>query len=266
MKPSFYKISIFFITLLLTTITFAGSVIIVNEDSAGEGLNDQTQVPPIDGNLATTLGGQRLAVLQLAADFIETIFDFDVDIKIGVTFDPDDPNILGSAGPEDFDFSNSTFYLPFSDTWYPQALSNQFHGFDKVSSSNDISININSNQSDFYLGFNDETTYSYQYSLFGVVLHEIIHGLGFLEFTNSSTGDFVSRPSIFSRFLYESSLSSFWTEMTSSQRYTSVRGGDLFWVGSNAITESQRLQSLLSSFQYSGHTPSGHVEMYAPSA
>ena len=113
MKPSFYKISIFFITLLLTTITFAGSVIIVNEDSAGEGLNDQTQVPPIDGNLATTLGGQRLAVLQLAADFIETIFDFDVDIKIGVTFDPDDPNILGSAGPEDFDFHTQLLFAFF---------------------------------------------------------------------------------------------------------------------------------------------------------
>ena len=72
----------FLATIFIISSTFlhAGSVIIVNEDSSGEGLNDQTPVSPIDGNNAITLGGQRLAVLQLAADFIESVFDFNVEI------------------------------------------------------------------------------------------------------------------------------------------------------------------------------------------
>ncbi|MEE3240868.1 MAG: hypothetical protein VX231_07880, partial [Pseudomonadota bacterium] len=257
----------FLATIFIISSTFlhAGSVIIVNEDSSGEGLNDQTPVSPIDGNNAITLGGQRLAVLQLAADFIESVFDFNVEIRVGVTFDPDDLGILGSAGPEDWDYSYSSNYLTYSDTWYPQALSNQLFGYDREPSNNDISININSSVTDYYLGFDSLPTYSYQYSLFGVVLHEIIHGLGFLEISDSSTGDFQTFPSIFGRFLEDQSLSLLWPSMTSPQRYNSLRGGDLYWAGANVISESQALQSSLNSWEYSGHTSSGHVEMYAPS-
>ncbi len=251
--------------IISSTFSNAGSIVIVNEDSVGEGLNDQTPVSPIDGNNSTTLGGQRLAVLQLAADFIESVFDFNVDIKIGVTFDPDDLGILGSAGPEDFDYSYTSNYLTYSDTWYPQALSNQLFGYDREPGNNDISVNINSSVTDYYLGFDSLPTYSYQYSLFGVVLHEIIHGLGFLEILDSSTGDFQTFPSIFGRFLEDQSLSLLWPSMTSSQRYNSLRGGDLYWAGANVISESQTLQSSLYSWQYSRHTSSGHVEMYAPS-
>ena len=251
--------------IISSTFSNAGSIVIVNEDSVGEGLNDQTPVSPIDGNNATTLGGQRLAVLQLAADFIESVFDFNVEIRVGVTFDPDDLGILGSAGPEDFDYSYSSNYLTYSDTWYPQALSNQLFGYDRELGNNDISVNINSSVTDYYLGFDSLPTYSYQYSLFGVVLHEIIHGLGFLEILDSSTGDFQTFPSIFGRFLEDQSLSLLWPSMTSSQRYNSLRDGDLYWAGSNVISESQTLQNALDSWEHSGHTSSGHVEMYAPS-
>ena len=259
------KLLLTFILIGLVSLSHAGSVIIVNEDSAGEGLNDQTTVSPIDGNKATTLGQQRLAVLQLAADVIENIFDLNVDVKIGVTFDPDEPGILGSAGPEDFEYSSSTSFLPFASTWYVQALGNQFYGYDRKISSNDISVNINSSRTDYYLGFDSSPSYSFQYSLFAVVLHEIIHGLGFLEDSNSSTGDFYSYPDIFHRYLQEQSLSLTWPSMSSSQRYNSLRGESLYWIGSNVRAESQSLQNSLYSWQYSGHTASGHVEIYAPS-
>ena len=259
------KLLLTFILIGLASLSHAGSVIIVNEDSAGEGLNDQTPVSPIDGNKATTLGQQRLAVLQLAADVIETIFNFDVDVKIGVTFDPDEPVILGSAGPVDWESSSSTIFLPFASTWYVQALGNQFYGYDREISSNDISVNINSSQSNYYLGFDASPPYSYQYSLFGVVLHEIIHGLGFLDGLDASTGDFYSYPDIFDRYLREQSLSLTWPSMSSAQRYDSIRGEGLYWAGSNVITESQSLQDSLYSWQHSGHTASGYVEIYAPS-
>ena len=77
-----------------------------------------------------------------------SVFDFNVEIRVGVAFDPDDLGILGSAGPEDWDYSYSSNYLTYSDTWYPQALSNQLFGYDREPSNNDISININSSVTD----------------------------------------------------------------------------------------------------------------------
>ena len=46
---------------------FAASIVIVNTDPAGTGLNDPTPVAPVGGNTGTTLGQQRLIVFQQAA-------------------------------------------------------------------------------------------------------------------------------------------------------------------------------------------------------
>ena len=55
---------------LFTLAASAATVTVVNNDSAGEGFNDPTAVSAVPGNLATTLGGQRLNAAQAAANAV----------------------------------------------------------------------------------------------------------------------------------------------------------------------------------------------------
>ena len=49
--------------LLATSVSYA-DIVIVNNDSGGEGFNDISSVSAVGGNTATTLGQQRLAVFE----------------------------------------------------------------------------------------------------------------------------------------------------------------------------------------------------------
>jgi hypothetical protein len=46
----------------------AANILVVNADGSGEGLNDPTPAAPVGGNPGTTIGQQRLVVLQQAAE------------------------------------------------------------------------------------------------------------------------------------------------------------------------------------------------------
>ena len=46
----------------------AATIIVNNINAPGEGFNDPTVVAPVPGNPETTLGAQRLAAFQAAAD------------------------------------------------------------------------------------------------------------------------------------------------------------------------------------------------------
>ena len=125
---------------LATTIT------IINGDGPNEGLNDLTPMTPIDGNEGTTLGEQRMIVLQFAADFLETIINSNVEIKIEASFDPLTPGFIGMANMVSWELENyPNTILPFHSTYYPQALANHFYGYDRQPQKNDMAIQLNSN-------------------------------------------------------------------------------------------------------------------------
>ena len=123
--------------LLATLLTFpvmasAANIVIVNTDGAGEGFNDPTVTAAVGGNTATTLGAQRLAVFQKAADILETYIDIQVDVKVQAAFNPLTCNassaVLGSAGALQSwrDFSGA----PHASTWYHSPLANNLYGSD----------------------------------------------------------------------------------------------------------------------------------------
>ena len=78
------------------------NIIILNNDAAGEGFNDQTPATPVGGNPGTTVGAQRLASFQYAASRWGQILDSSVTITIRAQFDPLTCDatgaVLGSAG------------------------------------------------------------------------------------------------------------------------------------------------------------------------
>jgi len=113
---------------------------------------------------------------QYAVDILETELTSSVTIDLIANWTPLAPGVLGSAGTRYITMNHPSF--PLSNTWYCAALANKFAGFDLQVTLVDIIANFNSNFSNWYLG-TDGLTPTGQYDLVSVVLHEIIHGLGF---------------------------------------------------------------------------------------
>jgi len=222
------------------------TITLVNLDGAGEGLNDPTPVAPVGGNPATTVGAQRLYVLQYAADLWESILPSTVEIRIQAAFNAlsctPTMGTLGSAGPINAvrDFPGA----PIAAHWYHVALGNKLSGSDQIPASNDINTQLNSSVgqtgclegSSWYYGVDGNAGPS-QIDLFATVLHEFGHGLGFSTTTSGSSGAYLnSFPHIYDHFLYDNSLGLHWDQMTAGQRVASaIACTRLVWDGANVV-------------------------------
>ena len=93
------------LALLVSLPAEAATIVIVNNDGAGEGFNDPTPAAPVGGNPGTTIGQQRLNVFQHAADIWGGLLPSDVTIRVRATFDALSCDatgaVLGARGPLD---------------------------------------------------------------------------------------------------------------------------------------------------------------------
>ena len=225
--------------LLVAAPVGAATIVIVNQDSPGEGFNDETPAAPVGGNPGQTIGEQRLFVFETAASIWGALLPSPIQIRVGARFDPQTctatSGVLGSAGPGSVhrDFANA----PFSNTWYHQALANRLAGAD-LSAANDISAtfnvsvgNANCLTSGWYYGIDGNE--GGQIELLPVVLHELGHGLGFSTTTNGLSGNMMNgAPHVYDRFVLSTSTGLHWNQMTATQRASSAVGcGDLVWDG-----------------------------------
>jgi hypothetical protein len=235
--------------------THAASIIIVNKDGPGEGFNDSTPFTPIGGNTAMTLGQARLNAFEHAADILANVLVSAVGIQVDARIDPLGPGILGSAGPNTVhrDFSNA----PVANTWYVQALANKLAGQDLDPTTSDINATFSSNFNNWYFGLDANPPIG-QFDFATVVLHEIIHGLGFLSLVDILTGEkFLGANDVFMIWLERhGALPSNYPSMTDIQRQdASIAEHTLHFIG----TTLQAASGILTA----GVTGS-HVHMYAP--
>ena len=225
----------------------AATITIVNGDPAGVGFNDATIVAPVGGNPGTTLGAQRLNAFQAAANKWGATLTSSVAITVLSTFEAlsctATSAVLGSAGATEV-FVNFTG-APFPSTWYSFALANKLTGVDQDPGNAQIRARFNINLGNagcltgifFYLGL--DGNHGANVDLVTVLTHELAHGLGFQTFTNGSTGAFLGTnppyPSIWDRFLLDTSSGLLWANMTAAQRVASAIGDHLVWTGPNAV-------------------------------
>jgi hypothetical protein len=227
----------------------AATIMIVNNDGAGEGFNDPTPAAPIGGNPGTTVGQQRLNVFQQAATIWGATLTSSVTIQVRANFDPQPCTAtgatLGSAGAISIFRDSSGSILSPANHWFPEALTNKITGGDN-SANPDMQATFNSNLGSnggagapgcgfsFYLGL-DNNAPAGQISLLPIVLHELAHGLGFQTFTNGDTGALLSGfPSKFDSMLRDNTSGLLWNQMTDAQRAASARNSrNLVWTGAN---------------------------------
>ena len=236
------------------------------QDADGEGFNDATVVAASPANPGgTTVGGQRLAALQWAADIWGALLGSEIEINIDAAFDeydcdPDDGAVLAAAGTRYLfsDFANA----PRQGTWYSGALAEALAGENLSTTQNnrpantgDVVANFNSRIDEgclapsyrFYYGL-DGNTPSGQASFAMVALHEIAHGLGFQSFVDPSTGSLPffagvpRQPGIYNVFTFDSEIGLHWDVMTNDERRTSaVNTGRLVWDGPAAVDAAPQI-------------------------
>ncbi len=237
---------------------------------SGSGFDDATVVAPVTGNPATTLGAQRLASFQAAADQWAAILISSVTITIDASMPHLDCSnnsaILGSAGPGGNIFDNFPS-APVTNTWFPQALRNALEGDDGNPGTAEIGASFNKDIGtpgclaglgwSYVIGVtNPPGTLAFT----DTVLHEIGHGLGFLDFVGSDGSRILDLSDHYSRFLIdETPTPTLWDNLTDAGRLASFTDtGNLTWSGAAVANVAALLTS-------GRHGTSGRPRMYAPS-
>lgn len=225
----------------------AATIVIQNNDGAGEGFNDPAAFTPVGGNNAVTLGQARLNAFTYAANLWGGCLNSNVTITIRAQMDPQTCTptsaTLGSAGATTVhrDFTNA----PAANTWFSQALANSLNGADLDGGQPDVNATFNSSingnpaclgGNSWYYGF-DRNPGAGQIDFVTVVLHEIGHGVGFQTFIDDNTGArFMNRDDQYMRFMEQAGAApSMYTAMNDAQRAAgNISDPNLRWTGGSA--------------------------------
>ncbi|MBB1473411.1 serine protease [Luteimonas sp. MC1782] len=224
----------------------AATIIPVNMNAAGVGLNDPTPAVPVGNNPGKTVGEQRQIVYQFAADLWGAVLESDVDIRVRAQFTPlaceAASGVLGSAGAR---FIQRDFEGAVPATWYGEALANAIAGENLSPTEDEINSNFNSNlgtpgcleNSGWYYGL-DGNTPAGRINFLDVVMHEIGHGLNFQGFHNLTTGAPQSGfTDIYSSFVYDNATSKAWNAMTNAERAAAAKSDALVWTGDEVTSQ-----------------------------
>jgi hypothetical protein len=230
----------------------AATIVPVNADPAGQGLNDPTPLKPAGGNPGTTIGEQRRIAYQFAAELWGAVLESDAEIRVQASFRPQrcdaTGTVLGSAG-------TSPIYILTEpgqpDTLFHGALADSLVGFDIQNGVGvDIVSTFNASYgrtnpdgtpcspgSGWYYGLDGETPAGLT-NFLNVVMHEIAHGLGFSGFGNVSTGaPLAGFPDIYSRFVFDNNSQRDWYQLTNAGRVAAAVGGNLAFRGPQVTRE-----------------------------
>lgn len=251
------------ILLLTTAAANAATIIPLNRDPAGSGLNDATAVAPIGRNPGKTVGEQRRIVYQFAADLWGAVLKSNVDVRVAASFQSLPCNatsgVLGAAGPVyvNRDFPNA----PVPGIWYSAALANSLAGtnlnggpdyvepfdidIDSVFNS-DLGTSGCIEAGGWYYGLDGRTPVG-KLNFLDVVAHELGHGLGFLGFVDPNTGalanfDGTPRSDAYTQLAFDNVTGQRFNAsgVTDAARATAIRTpGRTVWDGSRVRQEAR---------------------------
>ena len=112
---------------------------------------------------------------QYAVDLLKIEIASDVEIRVDAVFQPINGDTLGSSGSIKV---HKNFNHGKPDVWYSDAMADKLSGIDQNPDQPDILAEFNSNI-DFYFG-TDGNTSANRFDFVTLVLHELIHGIGFI--------------------------------------------------------------------------------------
>lgn len=247
----------------------ASTILLINEDGPGEGLNDPTAITPAGANPGQTLGEARRIAIEFAAAIWAEQLDSEVPIYLAMDFRSLGGSATmatlgrGGAGAVYRDFAGA----PRPATWYVSALADRLAGVDLGGETPDVRVIFNADvdtdlalgSSRFYYGL-DGAPPDADAEFVAVVLHEIAHGLGFNTFVDPQTGEKLLGydDSYLLHLERHGAIPPHLAAMSDADRAQALLAEpDLHWIGTAALSATGALET--------GLGPDGHIEMYAPS-
>ncbi len=242
MKRSF-TFAAFLVFLLVIAPARAVTINVTYSDASGEGFFD------------ATLGAQRRSAFEAAASQWGQTLGGTVPISVSAKFE--DLGGENAQGLARLGFASPIFFqgfagAPQANTYYVGALGNQFAGSDLFPSQPDITAEFNSRvdgdvfgSTGFYYG--TDLNAGNNIDFYSVVLHELGHGLGFLDAMNSEGTYFFtnpSLPSIWDRHLSNGSSAgaTLFPSLTPAQRKAAMTS-NLFFSGTNTRAANNNLNA-----------------------
>lgn len=246
---------------------------LVNGDATSVGLNDATATAPVGGNVGASRGAQILNVLQHSADLLAARIHSDAEIVVQARFSPDAAlpcgeswAVLASTSPEWACITDLITDHPQIELYYPGALCNRLYGERDPDHSIDILLDVNGNigsagclsEQSWYLGL-DHAGGDGTLDLSALVLHELVHGLGFVSFSSQSGSLFNGTPDVMMAYAYDNTQEKYWYEMSDAERAISYRSElGVVWKGpKTTLAAAQLLET--------GTDDNGHLFLHTPS-
>ncbi len=238
-------------------------VIDYSADAAGEGFND------------ATIGTARRNAFEAAVSNWSMRLGGTMPVKVRARFEPmggsANSAMLGTGGPIQVrDFVGA----PQAGVFYPAALANQLSGTDVNPSGAAINIQFNSDvdgsvvfgNTGFYYGTDGNAGNDLDF--YSVALHEMGHGLGFVDGLESTGAFFGGFPSIYSTLLATGSSagSTRFSALSLAARQSAMRTA-LFSVGPKTVLAGGGAgATIFTPDPYQGGSSVGHLdeEIYSP--
>ena len=161
-------------------------------------------------------------------------------------------NNFGSTNPK---------YQPNVD--YTTTLANHVAGRE-LFATNTLAVNFNTNAA---ITFNYSTNESAalgggQESLFTTVVHELIHGMGFINYINPATGSFDGYPTAYDTFIVQDNNNPVsYTNLSDADRLIAITNNNLFWNGPLGVVGNSGVRPQLAApASYSESSSIGHLD------
>lgn len=270
------RIDHWLLALLLGTFAGVGmsaEIVLVVGDADGVGFRDPAPANAAAGaNGATTLGSQRLRVVERAAEIWATQLRSTVPIRIEVRMQAqtcsDQGTTLASAGP--IDLAANFAGAPRANTSYHIAQANALAGADLSPANNDVratfNVAIDAGCSPGAVGWwygldAAQPVPADRIALLPVALHEFAHGLGFSAPYDLETGaHYGDHPPVWANHLYDLQTMRHWRTMSPVERVASARNDpDLVWTGDRV---SRMANSLFGDLRLTSNSARGSVGPY----
>lgn len=187
---------------------------------------------------------------ERAVSIWETHINSDVPIRINASFEDLDAGVLGGTSPQ-FAYGVDTNDDDELDIFVIDALADAISGEDQGTGNPDFEMVLNASRNDWHFGEGDAPAGTVDFT--SVVLHEIAHGLGYLEFSQveGGTGEYGFQfegqdeptPSIYTFFLARTVTSDSVVALTNESEYPNpsealadaLTSNELVFNGKNAV-------------------------------
>lgn len=260
-----------FLGVALPNVAGAAAIQVVNLDPAGVGFNDPTPAPAVPNNPGQTVGEQKMAVVQWAANRLGQLLYSPVTIVVEVSHDDTmfcnaNTGALAAAGPSWLLRRQSLVAdHPNLPTWYPAALGQRLLGTTSFQQDVTAGVNPDLGASDcldgfqWYFGLDGDTPMGTE-PFAQTILHELTHGLGFAALVGSDGQVSSLDPTAISPYFsyaYDTNSQKFWWQLTAQERAASATQGLLVWAGPRTTLAASTMLTL-------GIDGSDHPFIYAP--